>query len=475
MSRPPRPSLRRQLQQSSLVAVLVGYGVLLVVVGVVLQQARMDRHRRGVELVREALVNLPESSSLATFQDKLERIVAPGRLLWLELESGRPYRKPLPDSYAPVSGSLAELLAVAQAMEHRSGEAVRSFEYRGRHYLCSSLQLAFASGPARLRVLEDVSEDQIRLQTVLLLLTASAGLSTLITSGLMRLALARGLGPLERLSEQLASFPVDRLAEQRLSPSGQPRELLPIVEAFNGLLDRLSAERQRQQAFVDGVAHELRTPITLISGYAQSLRRQFSQAGALPAPLPEPVLRIESEAARMGRLVGALLDIAREDAGQLELKQEPLDLDEALLEAYERLEPLAAGRLVLHSPLEGVEPVGRGDRERLQQCLTNLVENALKYTPVATPIDLFSSTTPSEVIAHVCDRGPGVPPDDRQRIFERFVRASSEASGSGIGLSVVKLLMERMGGSVRVGDGPEGGADFQLVLPRFRPPSRPLP
>jgi signal transduction histidine kinase len=236
-------------------------------------------------------------------------------------------------------------------------------------------------------------------------------------------------------------------------------ELLPIVRAFNNLLDRLSAERQRQQAFVDGVAHELRTPITLIGGYAQRLHRQT------PAPLPEPVLRIEAEAARMGRLVADLLDIAREDAGRLELRHEPLDLDDALLEAYERLEPLAAGRLLLHSPLDGQEPLGRGDRERLQQCLTNLVENALKYTPAATPIELFSSREGDRLIAHVRDHGPGIPLAERERIFERFARASSQSSGSGLGLAMVRLLMERMGGGVRVREAPGGGADFQLLLP----------
>lgn len=465
MASPARVSLRRRLQQSSFLAVLVGYGVLLPVVYVLLREASMDRHRRGAEQVRDALIQLPQTSSPAQFQDKLDRIVAPGRLLWLELESGEPYRKPLPDSYAPVSGSLAELLEVARGMEHRSGENLHMFMYGGRHYLCSSLPLMFGSRPAKLRLLEDVTDDQARIQTVLLLFTATAGLTALITSGLLRLVLARGLRPLDQLSTQIGQIDAESLQQTRLSASGQPEELMPIVAAFNSLLDRLSAARQRQQAFVDGVAHELRTPITLISGYAQSLRRQADAGSSLDAGSLAPLRRIEAEGARMGRLVADLLDIAREDAGRLELRRSVFDVDDALLEAFERLTPLAGGRLVLHPPPDDSSQA-MGDAERLEQCLTNLVENALKYTPAGSPIELFRSSTSTKVIAHVRDHGPGVALADRERIFERFVRSSAAASGSGIGLAMVRLLMERMGGQVRVSDAPGGGAEFWLVLER---------
>ncbi len=463
---PARVSLRRRLQQSSLLAVLAGYGVLLTVVAVLLKEARTERHRRGVEQMRDALIQQPRAASPAQFQARLDRIVAPGRLLWLELESGEPFRTPLPTSYAPVSGSLAELLDVAQSMEHRSGETLRTFSYRGRHYLCSSLPLMFDSRPARLRLLEDVTDDQGRIHTVLLLLTATAGLSALITSGLLRLVLSSGLLPLDRLSQQLVGFQVDRLAEDRLSLEGQPNELMPIVAAFNGLLDRLAAGRQRQQSFVDGVAHELRTPITLISGYAQSLERAADAAGRISAQGLEPLRRIVVEADRMGRLVSDLLDLAREDGGRLELQNTSLDLDDALLEAYERLEPLARGRLRIVLPGDGEPPLGHGDRQRMQQCLTNLIENALKYTPAGSQIELFSSSTPQHVIAHVRDHGPGVPEWERKRIFQRFVRGSAAASGSGLGLSIVQLLMERMGGAVEVVEASGGGAEFRLQLTR---------
>jgi two-component system, OmpR family, sensor kinase len=314
-------------------------------------------------------------------------------------------------------------------------------------------------------VLEDVSADMDRERTGQLLLLAAAGLSSLFTSALLRLVLRRGLRPLDQLSRRVAMLDAERLGGERLPLAGQPQELQPIVQSFNGLLDRLAAGRERQQAFVDGVAHELRTPITLISGYAQRLRRHSPADGAME--------RIATEASRMGRLVADLLDIAREEAGRLEVRHERIDFDEALLVAFERLEPLCGGRLVLHPPAEGTAPLALGDWERLQQCITNLVENALKYAP-SGPVELFSSATAVEIRAHVRDHGPGVADAEKRQIFGRFVRGSAAArptsvsSGSGIGLSVVQVVMERMGGTVEVGDTPGGGADFQLALPAAR-------
>ncbi len=139
---------------------------------------------------------------------------------------------------------------------------------------------------------------------------------------------------------------------------------------------RLAVSWERQRTFVDGVAHELRTPITLISGHTQRLLRQ-QQA----SPLAPSLLLIRQEADRMGSLVSDLLDLARRDSGRLVLRRRPIVGDDALLELYERMAPKAAGRLQLDpgSPSAPEPPIGMGDPDRLQQCLTTLVDNALQY------------------------------------------------------------------------------------------------
>jgi len=277
--------------------------------------------------------------------------------------------------------------------------------------------------------------------------------------------LDRGLAPLHQLGIRLKRIEFDSLPSERLPLQRQPQELRPIIQAFNDLLDRLAASWSRQNAFVDGVAHELRTPITLINGYAQSLQRHGAVSGAALRQLA----LIQSESQRMARMVTDLLDLARDDADRLALHRERLDPEQLLLETYERLAQFAEGRLRLVAPGEGEEEELDvwGDPHRMQQCLTNLVENALKYAPSGSPITLEATVSSDAVRLHVRDQGPGVPEPERQRIFERFVRGSTAegCSGSGLGLSVVRLLMERMGGSVAVAEAPEGGADFQLVLP----------
>jgi signal transduction histidine kinase len=168
---------------------------------------------------------------------------------------------------------------------------------------------------------------------------------------------------------------------------------------------------------------ERRTPITLIAGHAEGLLRS--------GPQPPALQLIQQEAQRMGTLITDLLDLARNHAS--------------------------------------------GDPHRLPQCLTALVDNALLYSPAPGLVTLAASTVPAgELVLHVRDRGPGVAIEEREAIFGRFVRGSaglaSPRRGSGIGLSVVRLLIEPMGGRVQVVDHPGGGADFQLVLPGWANP-----
>jgi signal transduction histidine kinase len=315
-------------------------------------------------------------------------------------------------------------------------------------------------------VRQNVSQSLERERRLLLFLLAAAGLASLFTSALLRPVLRRGLvAPIEALCQRLQAITAPPRGDAPLlPPAEQPSELQPIAAAFGALQRRLAAAWERERSFSDGAAHELRTPITLISGQAQSLLR---------APLPEAqrstVQAIAREAEHMGRLVRDLLDLSRQDAGRLQLLREPLDPEALVLEAFDRLRPLAPNRLLL-APASGAEPPPplAADRERLLQCLSALVDNALAYS--TGPVELAVSHSPAAVVWHVRDRGPGVPAEERALIFERFVRGSAAAlapehRGSGLGLALVRLLMQAMGGDVAVAEREGGGADFQLRLP----------
>ncbi len=426
---PPR-SLRERLQSTTFLAVLAGYGVLLL-----LNQGLQALQRRAAH-------------------DQLVAVVRQ------ELDSGR--------LELPVSG----------ALRLPGGDEVRRVSPsspRGPRIERIGSQRWLVCARSGLEVRQNITaalESERRGQFLLL---AVAGFSSLLTSALLRPVLRNGLlQPLEGLSQALAAAEPDAAEPERIAVAEQPAELRPIANAFNALQRRLAASRDEQRTFIDGVAHELRTPLTLISGNAQRLERLLAAAPEVAAtPLLQAGRAIHAEADRMTRLVRDLLDLARRDGDRLELQLLPLDAGAVLLATYERLDTLAAGRLVLRAPAAHADLRVCADPDRLGQCLTNLVENALKYAPAPTPVELAVERRDDTVVLHVRDHGPGVAPEEREGIFQLFSRGSAAplatVSGSGIGLAMVRLLMERMGGTVQVADGPGGGADFQLLLPALVP------
>ena len=432
--------LRVWLLSSSLLAVLAGYSLLLAFNQGVAGWQRRQQHDQLVEHLVEDI------RARGLTQPQLEALVQTALLPDVQLQ----------------------VLPADMALQpRRMGES-------GEESLSSAPSLRLADGRSvALLIRQDVSESVRRERLVLLLLLAAAGTSTLFTSTLLRLVLRRGLvQPLQEFTSQLASTQAPPRLEDQIPVAEQAEELQPIAVAFNDLQQRLSASWERQRSFVDGVAHELRTPITLISGHAQRLLRQ-------PTTAADPSLRlIQQEAQRMGSLVTDLLDLARQDSGRLVLRRRPILADEALLQAYERLAPSSGWRLHLDATADDL-PVALGDPERLQQCLAALIENALHYSPDPLPVALSADQGLDALVLHVRDQGPGVDATERELIFERFARGSAAINahgrGSGIGLAVVRLLMEAMGGHVQVADAPGGGADFQLHLPVVRslgvPPS----
>ena len=470
----PAASIRRHLQATSLLAVLAGYVVLLLVNRQLSGRLRHDRHDAQVQATTQLLQELlPEQiDSTTELQRHLAELGSPSLLVWMVwLEPGRrgggPVILPSGEAFRPLLDDPA-LVRAADAALPPDGQP-REFRFNGRTYFTCAMPIRLAGRPYQLRFLQDFTLETEQEQLVSLLLVAVAGASALFTSALLRLVIHRGLQPLDAFSATLAGISTRSLSTERLSLKGQPLELHPIAEAFNGLLDRLAGAWEHQRTFVNGVSHELRTPITLISGYS---RRLLRRADGLSANQQEQLRLVAEEAESMGRLVNDLLEIARDDAGRLQLECRQLDPVLLLQELQVRLEASSGGRLRLERlPSEGCGQVC-ADAERLSQCLANLVENALKYSPAPQPIELALSRDGDHVVLHVRDHGTGVPEAERERIFGRFVRGSgsAETSGHGIGLAVVKTLMERMGGSVAVAGVPGGGADFQLRLPAVAEP-----
>jgi two-component system OmpR family sensor kinase len=300
-------------------------------------------------------------------------------------------------------------------------------------------------------VRQNITQQWRQDRTDQLLLVAAAGGSMLFTALLLRLVLHRGLMvPLAALREQLNQLEADSLNQAPIALSHQPRELQPIAEAFHDLQSRLAKAWEQERFFVDGVAHELRTPISVISGHAQQLSEQ-----PLPPTLQPPVALIEAEARRMGQLLRVLLELARNDSGRLSLAMQQLDPEDLLLVAYERLLPLAPDRLQLAAPSPTALMPIDADPDRLQQCLAALVENAIAYG--SGPIQLFVTAEPERIVLHVQDQGAGISDQEKAKVLERFTRGSTATGTRG----------SLMGADLVIADAPGGGADVQLRFQRL--------
>ncbi len=254
--------------------------------------------------------------------------------------------------------------------------------------------------------------------------------------------------PLRRLSEQAAAIgPAS--TDIRLPEAEVPREIMPLVQAINSALDRIEAGFRIQREFTADAAHELRTPLAVLRAHIETL------------PDPETRDSLVRDVDSMTRLVSQLLAVARAEALTVAM-DEQADLNAIAVDVCTFLAPMA---LRQHRMIEVIAAPGQcpvtANAEAVFNALRNLVENALTHTPPDTTVTV---RVESPATLRVKDRGPGVPAELRERIFQRFWRAERRKSGSGLGLSIVREIMEAHGGRVEVSDRPGGGAVFSLVF-----------
>lgn len=241
-----------------------------------------------------------------------------------------------------------------------------------------------------------------------------------------------------------------------------------LARSFNRMADRLDAqERVRRQFFAD-ITHELRHPIAILLGRLESI-----QDGVLPLN-EEQILHLHDMASGLKRIVTDMNELSLADVGQLSLHVTPVNVCELLGQLQGNLEPVAedAGLTLSFAVQDGMPPV-MVDRDRLRQVLTNLLTNAFRETKDGGRVSLNAAHVGNEAIFEVVDTGSGIDPEDLPHIFERFYRADKARSrtktGSGLGLAVVRSIVELHRGSVRVTSTPGQGSCFVVTLPMSGP------
>lgn len=296
----------------------------------------------------------------------------------------------------------------------------------------------------------------------------------LLLSALIALPLInRALRPLRRvatIAEEIAAGDV----EKRANLPHVPDETGRLGKAFDLMVDRLQAaltdattSEERMRHFLADASHELRTPLTVLRGTSQVLLRQNAPD---PEALRAGLKDIHEEAVRLSRLVDNLLTLTRLDEGQV-LDPQPVHLRSFLDDFVDRYGGAWPERTfeVRDADLNGA--TAYVDPEALRRVLTNLVENAARYSAPAGQITLEGSMSGTSVTLAVIDRGPGLAPQDAERVFERFYRVSKSRSrrsgGTGLGLAIVAALVEQSGGDVHLETGPQRGTTVAFTLPIF--------
>ncbi len=274
--------------------------------------------------------------------------------------------------------------------------------------------------------------------------------------------------PLRRMAAVAARVDAGDLHPRIHDAGAQGDEVKVLADAFNHMLDRLTDAFAGQRAFVADASHELRTPLTVIRGQLEVLAAQ-------PDPSAEEVRRVErlvgAEIERISRLVDELLLLAKTEQTQF-LRVELIDLAAFVPELWDGMSLLARRRFEL-----GPVPSGtlRADPDRLAQALRNLIGNAIEHTaPDHGVVRMRVERAARERIRFIVeDDGPGIPADQRERVFDRFHRTDAArdraSGGTGLGLAIARAITDAHGGTVRAGESPEGGARIELELPGFTP------
>ncbi|MEU6410874.1 HAMP domain-containing sensor histidine kinase [Microbispora sp. NPDC046933] len=371
-----------------------------------------------------------------------------------------------------VSGDADEAAAVPGLTEALGKDRLLAYAAQGRTFDLDpsaehELIAAAALSPSGLRIMViavplDAVDDPVR--HLLISELATGGVLILLLAAGGRLLIAGGLAPLGKMA-RTAHLVAERVDLSARMPEGSS-EVGRLGAAINLMLDRIAdafrdrqASEDRVRRFATDASHELRTPLSTISGYAELYR-----AGAIPPEdLPKIMGRIEAEADRMGRLVGEMLELARLDRGAA------LALDETDLAEMAREVAADSAALDPAHPVTVEAPpslVATVDEARVRQVLVNLLGNVRAHTPEGTKATVRLLRAPESVTIEVRDTGPGMSPEQAERAFDRFQRGEDHLSGgAGLGLSIVKAIVEAHGGRCRIVSSPGEGTAVHIVLP----------
>jgi heavy metal sensor kinase len=363
----------------------------------------------------------------------------------------------------PVAGS-STVLPPLTAAPPSAGYRYESIAVGGQRWRMLTGSHVVGDLPVFLRVTRSEQRLRGQLGEILTVLLLGLPLVTLLAGVGGYLLARRALVPIDHLASEARRITADRLHE-RLSVQNPHDEIGRLATVVNDTFARLESSFDQLRRFTADASHELRTPLAVIRGIGEGAVSDVRTA----AEYRDVIGSMLEEVDRLTTLVDTLLRLSHGDAGTIRLVCERLDLGELASEIVSSLRILAeerSQRLTLTAAEPAIVSV---DRLVLREAITNVVDNAIKYSPPDSTIEAVVRASDGHAIVSVADEGPGIAPEHRHRIFDRFFRIdegrSRDAGGSGLGLAIARWAVEVNGGEVTVEQRPNGGALFRISLP----------
>ena len=454
-------SLQVRLTIGITAAFAIGVGSIALWTTWKMQQILIDGHKQNIEQIAQRLPGDVEVySEMFSLEIGLQKAIAnrsTGKtLIWVKHKD----RTNSGENLVPNDVASIKLMSLM-----RSPLSTRVYEIGDLYFVvCGKFLQVRGQQLGLLFVAQDISYEQQMFSSLVQSLEIVSLIALVIITIAIALYIKKSLQPLRRISQLAETISVNDLSQARLHLNRAPTEVKELARTCDMMLDRLSEAWEQQRQFVGNISHELRTPLTIVHGYLQSVLKRETN---LTPPQREALETAATEAESTIRLLQDLLDLARADAGYLHIHLESLVLNDLVVEVAAMAMQHTDRIITLEAAYEQI--LIKADRSRLKQVLINLIDNAVKYSDPHFAIALVLDLKAENAIIHICDRGLGIPLSQQHLIFERFYRVDEVRNrftgGCGLGLSIVKTLVDSMGGSVTVRSKLGEGSTFTVTLP----------
>ncbi len=456
-------SLRVRLTIGIAVFSTLGLGSLATWTGWKMQHLLINSHKENIEQIASRLpLDVEVYSQMLPIQTALEKAVnnraTSDTLLWLTAPDNNILVKSS-NLNPSVDASATELITLT-----KMPVKPEVYHIKNRFYVLSGGELKVQGQVlGKISIAQDITRDQTMFMAIIKSMGIATILVIIVISGGITFYIRHSLQPLRQISRMTETIRAEDLGEARLYLNNAPSEVKELAQTVNIMLSRLSEAWEKERQFTSNISHELRTSLTIVHGYLQSiLRRQQN----LTEIQKEALSTAASEAERTIHILQDLLDLVRADSGYLQLNMELCVLDDIVAEVVGMAQQNSSRKITIEA--ENNPIILKVDSSRIKQILLNLIDNSVKYSDENTSINLKLKQLQNQVIIQVCDKGYGISLQNQSRIFERFYRVDesrTRSAGSGLGLSIVKTLVEKMNGSVSVRSKLGEGSIFTVTLP----------